>query len=288
MVIERILQRGYEEDRRRRFSQSVQDVLFELQKLESSAVFGPRYHMNTSGGQPIAVSLIFADEDLNDTSFRRSLFLIACDASNAVVGIRRAWLHPSDDIIKATGRIDIDFGTKGVSTVIELVHADVMQREADASEIKVIEEALNVNEGDREFLKRLYFDNHALFKEMPQLLIEKDQEQERWQFQWGENGQLGYIPMSGYGNLVKVYSPSVDSPLSNNFAQLDDVHLRRVNFVRNGRFLVTGEVVAGGNVLEAKQEERNQFFKDVLLPNMEEVAYRFNTVPFQKVPKPVF
>ena len=91
---------------------------------------GPQYHIKTSKGEMIDVSVLYYDTSYPDRRLRH-YFLFGIQAELGLVARENSNISFWKDSTVAGGRLITAHKGKGYGTVIELVQEDILQREAN-------------------------------------------------------------------------------------------------------------------------------------------------------------
>lgn len=187
------------------------------EKLESSPEsvrFGPTYSVKTLKGESLSVSTVFFVEEGQD-DFTRPYLLIAKNSEGEIVGIKTISVS---DTVEVVTEIDVleEYRGKGISTAIELVFLDLMQKYANEKQVDVNWEVTNTN------LERLEKVREQYRSEIDSLqladLKKLEMEQKRWRNNWGDGGKMGLT------GGKRVFSPN-NSPTD--LETIKSVELRR-------------------------------------------------------------
>ena len=101
----------------------------ELKKNPERVFCGPWYHIKTTGGEQVDVSVFFYDSFYPGRV--RSYFFFGFQPQSRIVARKRSSIDFRQDPAVAGGRLVTGYGGGGYGTVLELVQADVLQRGAN-------------------------------------------------------------------------------------------------------------------------------------------------------------
>lgn len=276
------LRRSYVEDQQRGVTANMREVMEVLVPRKDDIQHGPVYAVETAQGMPLRVNLLFLD---NADDAARTYFLLAHTMDGRLAGYRGSDLKKGETNYTVRGGVETVLRNAGVTTPIELVHADVLQREADALGLPVVEESIDANGSKWQNLLFAYEGYKHIFPEEPEIVREKRLEHERWELMWGKDGQMGYSEVDGFSTPVKIYTPQ--TPALPHFSHFNAITLQRVTYSHNGRFLVRGDVVTAEQFTEDGSLERKKHFESAIIPQIKALAEQFTKTPGLAIPKPV-
>jgi len=178
------------------------DIDAKIQTPHARVTLGPTYHTSTTQGDLLRIhTLSIETKDPNDILHRQrvSYYLIALSETGEIVG-HRYGSFPKDSLVLRLARgeknseifksvIATAQRKKGLAIPIDLVHMDYLQRQADVQGVEITWRIDNANKRTLERIREIYGETPT--EEESAHLQELEQEQQRWQRVWGENGLLG-------------------------------------------------------------------------------------------------
>jgi hypothetical protein len=165
-----------------------------IQQGEENINLGPTYHLQTSKGEPLMVDSLSVDYKDKYGGAHRKYYLVAQDLSGKIVGDRttdvRELEFKGDKYARGEGMTATGKRGGNVSSTIEAVHQDILQREAQRIGKRV---DWHVSNSNMEKLQDLQEDFRLNPSENLKAQIDnKIAEQRRWQAVYGVGGKLGF------------------------------------------------------------------------------------------------
>jgi len=245
------------------------DVFAKLEKVtcEDDLRFGPEYCVTTSKGLALRMPTVSVRNwnryDGLYSNINKIFFIFACDTGGQLLGYRLVELCPfeKDGYVGAWGEIFLRKGNSGLCMPIEMVHMDLLQREADFLKTKVSYSTGNSNfkylRDMEDELQRGHFDNLA------QLVETLREEQVRWQRVYGSQGMLGFDTVG-----CRMFYPGNQGCLD--LEKIEEIKLIVRKEEVGGRLLAYGDIVSQETVMdkEALRERRLKSFKQELWPQI--------------------
>jgi hypothetical protein len=175
-----------------------EDILWDLEKLTEdspqSLVYGPVYFGENNLGEKLRISSYFQtkQKNLSGNSFD-NYYLVCSDSQGVTLGYRAMELKPRNGFIQATGKIRVDNKGQGYAVPIEIASMDILNRESTRIRLPIDWMISNANLEVLDSLRR-----KTIFTD--EKILEKEQEQERWQAVYGSLGFVGASlnPADGY------------------------------------------------------------------------------------------
>lgn len=228
-----------------------------LKKQKSADIrFGPRYHMNTSAGNPLAFDTAVITMKKN---LRRNYLVFARDQSGNITGHETLIMdRMSNGFLKVEGTIATAHRGQGIAMPIDLVAEDLLQREASFMNEEMLWVVSNHNAVVLRDLKFRYRRNPS--EELSRQVQEKTAEQERWLAVFGLHGKRGFGARGE--KFIKPQSDRVDLEL------VDKVALRR----EGDKSLVESETKMDENLRGQIREKKQRQFQELVLTIQQTLA----------------
>lgn len=211
-------------------SKIVRDTLRDYQQLTDLLPFnyslgsGPTYSARSSGQIESEVKTFFLQSPARVLRYS----LLAFDQSGEILGYRLSGLASWKRGFKSEGVIFTRSRVKGVSTVIESAHLDLLQRFANQyiklPGGKLIWELMKANEIFLHALRQQY--NKTQDPEILQELERKYLEVRRWRAQYGPGGKFGFDER-GIREIFPQTSPQTGLTEKADIGTISNIHLER-------------------------------------------------------------
>ncbi|MBI4080817.1 MAG: hypothetical protein HY430_03560 [Candidatus Levybacteria bacterium] len=186
-------QKLYENQQRDEFATVAVDLLRDLRKAEDSVTFGPIYKTATKTGENLEMATLIYP---NPPHYAECVTILAQNEAGKIVGQRTA-LFSIEEPATAHGHIQVLERGKGIATVLELAHLDMLQRLANKRGEAITYEVVsqNVDGLERAQAQAQAVHDGGLISAYPTDLINSlTEESQRWHSLWGPPpyGRLGF------------------------------------------------------------------------------------------------
>lgn len=229
---------------------------------------GPMYHVKTAKGQDVDICVyssgnIDRPEQYLSPRTMMEVYFVAFDAtSKRLLGHRYLMVEKPREEPNVMGSIAVRDRDKSLSTVLEVVSHDYLQRLADYANVPIVQEVTN---GVKIEINRL-LDAEALTEEdiirnhFRQRLAQHNAELARWNSVYGDGGRLGF---DEYGH--KRFEPAAKKPVPIDVGEIF-LEVRMVTD-QSGRSLLIPDVVdVIRSSLPNLRDIRLDLLRNVILP----------------------
>lgn len=252
----------YERQQRDEFATVAVDLLRDLRKAGDTVTFGPIYKAATKTGENLEMTTLIYP---NPPHYSECISILAQNTAGEIVGQRTA-LFAMEEPTVAHGHIEVLQRGRGIATVLELAHLDMLQRLANKRGTPIAYEVVNKNVDALQHAQAIH--NSGLANAYPTGLINSlIEESQRWHSLWGSPpyGRLGFDHEG-----KKVFSPSGEG-----YDGIDVIPFKVGEVDENGRKLlvplfVEADIIRADNNLI--QERGKRLLTEVLVPKLTQVS----------------